>query len=150
MEGSCLAEQRSREAIKFLKSQLIVLLHGTFWSEPIFEKSRLEPNSEESSFAEQQSRETIKYLKSQLRAKFLKSQLIVVLHGTFRSGWSCEKYVTLLSTEMSRHKSQRCAVLQCVLQCAAVCCSVLQCVAVCCSVLQFIEISGRKQRVAQS
>jgi len=31
---------------------------------------------------------------------------------------------------------ERCSVLQCVLQCVAVCCSVLQCVAVRCSVLQ--------------
>ena len=30
--------------------------------------------------------------------------------------------------------------LQCVLQCVAVCCSVLQCVAVCCSVLQYVAV----------
>ena len=32
------------------------------------------------------------------------------------------------------------SVLQCVLQCIAVCCSVLQCVAVCCSVLQYVAV----------
>jgi len=32
------------------------------------------------------------------------------------------------------------SVLQCVLQCVAVCCSVLQCVAVCCSVLQCVAV----------
>jgi len=31
-------------------------------------------------------------------------------------------------------------VLECVLQCVAVCCSVLQCVAVCCSVLQCVAV----------
>ena len=38
------------------------------------------------------------------------------------------------------HRRHGFVVLQCVLQCVAVCCSVLQCVAVCCGVLQCVAV----------
>ena len=47
-----------------------------------------------------------------------------------------------IHTPIPRIQGVCCSVLQCVLQCVAVCCSVLQCVAVCCSVLQCVAVCG--------
>ena len=67
----------------------------------------------------------------------------VAQHFALRSMKGSEEFSARYRCRVSLSRGEargRCSVLQCVVQCVAVCCSVLQCVAVCCSVLQCVEV----------
>jgi len=62
-----------------------------------------------------------------------------MLHREYRIGNLCCNVRNVVS-DVNVEMRPGCRVLQCVLQCAAVCCGVLQCVAVCSSVLQCVAV----------